>query len=168
MKVLILRGIPGSGKSTLAKGLQNERENRVVFSADSYFTTRDGEYKFDPRQLSAAHDQCMSNYLRYLTHHSIVDALVMVDNTNISAVECAPYVQVASACNVPVIIHTVFCDPTTAWKRNIHGLTEEQVWAKFLQLMNERLPPWWKTINTIAELRAWINPPQLGRSPESG
>ena len=56
-KVLyIVRGLPGSGKSTLANRL-----SRYVFEADDHFIGSDGEYRFDPRQLGAAHKQCQDD-----------------------------------------------------------------------------------------------------------
>ena len=56
MKILyLIRGLPGSGKTTLAKSICN-----VVFSADDYFTDKDGNYKFDLTKLENAHQNCVN------------------------------------------------------------------------------------------------------------
>lgn len=53
MRILyLIRGVSGSGKSTFAATL-----GCPVYSADDFFMV-DGEYKFDPNKLTAAHREC--------------------------------------------------------------------------------------------------------------
>lgn len=88
MLVKILSGISGSGKSTYAR-----RHRGVIVSADDYFV-RDGAYRFNPARLSSAHATCFARYLGALDDGH---PLVIVDNTNTTAVEIAPYVLAAQA-----------------------------------------------------------------------
>jgi predicted kinase len=91
-EVVILRGIPGSGKSTRAEEAYSGHE---VCSADDYFRNFYGVYKFDARALPAAHRACLLKFEALLiagTEHIIV-----VDNTNLTAAEIAPYYALAEA-----------------------------------------------------------------------
>ena len=51
----LLRGIPGSGKSTFARMITNDYS---ICEADQFFEDADGNYKFDPTRLKAAHEWC--------------------------------------------------------------------------------------------------------------
>lgn len=93
-KVIILSGISGSGKSTYAKKLvgdsfgQEECTGVVVCSADHFFM-QTGEYKFDASMLSLAHGECFKDFIEEVQRGT---SLVLVDNTNTSVAEIAPYV----------------------------------------------------------------------------
>lgn len=52
--VFILRGLPGTGKSHLSARIEAARGSTVHCSADLFFTTHDGTYQFDIRQLVSA------------------------------------------------------------------------------------------------------------------
>lgn len=101
MKVFVMRGLPGSGKSSWIKTQIARMESQapnVVISADSYhLETVDGKsvYKFRPERARAAHDCCLSEFVRTMSLPSAIE--VFVDNTNLSAWEIAPYVRVAEA-----------------------------------------------------------------------
>lgn len=138
MSVIILRGIPGSGKSTLARGLAHD--GVVVVSADDYFVGSDGSYKFDPKKLPAAHGDCLR---RFVTHLDANHRGVVVDNTNTTAVEVAPYAALALAYGRDLRIITVVCDPVIAAARNIHGVSLDAVKAMHNRLMCAEFPPWW-------------------------
>lgn len=143
MEIFILRGLPGSGKSTWAKA---RYPDALVVSADHYFQ-REGEYKFDPRLLGEAHASCLRRYVRALQEEE-TSATVVVDNTNLSLVEIAPYAAVAEAFALRFQVVTVQCDPFVAAGRNVHGVPHERyaglvarMAAGTEELKTQR--PWW-------------------------
>lgn len=150
-KVLILRGVQGSGKSHFADNLRHlggvdaagsYGRDVITVSADTYFI-RDGQYRFNPDQLSDAHADCMWKFMHVL-RYSIKDTVVVVDNTNAAIWEISPYVLVAQAFKAEAAIYTIGYDPKLAASRNIHGVGEEAVFKKHRQIISEQLPPWWR------------------------
>jgi len=135
--VKILRGIPGSGKSTLAREM-----GEVTVSADDYFTV-DGVYSFNPRELPNAHQACWRRFYREAEAGTEV---IVVDNTNITAAEIAPYVLPAEANGYKIQIITIQADPVQAFNRNVHGVPFEVVLRMAERLNSEVLPPWWEHI----------------------
>lgn len=156
MKVIILRGIPGSGKSTYAAKLvvqcsvakqPYENTQAVICSASEYFMQEtiddyDGPvYRFNPRELPSAHAHCLRKYVNELLHGT--SSLVIVDNTNISVAEIAPYYALAEAYGHEVKIVTLICKPLLAASRNIHNVP----WGKIDQMyryIRQGLPPFWQ------------------------
>jgi predicted kinase len=137
MKATILIGTSGSGKSTWARS-----QCAKVVSADNYFTGPDGVYRFDPRDLGKAHGACLNAY---------VDALragkdVIVDNTNTTLIEIAPYMALALAtegCEVEVRVFQI--DPKVCASRNSHGVsmqTIEAMQARIIATLSN-WPPFW-------------------------
>ena len=141
MKVTILCGISGSGKSTLA-----EEIGGMVCSADDYFI-KNGEYKFNPRSLPDAHATCLREYVEAL--QARVDRYawsdMVVDNTNTTIAEIAPYAALALAYGCELLIKIVECDVETAVKRNIHGVPRTTIEAQATRIagLKAALPPWW-------------------------
>jgi tRNA uridine 5-carbamoylmethylation protein Kti12 len=129
MKTLILmRGLPGSGKSTLARKLADS-SSPAIFSTDDFFMV-DGEYRFNPKKLGAAHAWNLKRTVEAL--ESEVEQ-VIVDNTNTQAWEMRGYVEAARENGYAVEFRT----PTTEWafdvtectKRNTHGVPREAIRA---------------------------------------
>ncbi len=162
-RVVILSGVSGSGKSTSARKLWNDLEPGnycKVVSADDFFMV-DGEYKFDPTKLSDAHGKCFREYISVLNDgvhtasgfKSSYD-LVVVDNTNTTAVEIAPYILGAQAYGWEVEILTVMCETEADIKacaaRNAHGVSFEGVLRQHTNLKMRQLMPWWK--NTVVRV----------------
>jgi predicted kinase len=149
--VFILRGIPGSGKSTFAarwgKVYSNSGLKVRIFSADNYFM-RKGVYKFDGAKLGAAHRKCLRDFAECLRLKRA--NIYIVDNTNITAVEAAPYVALASAYLASCRVVTIAVAARKAAKRNVHGVPRKAVLAKarLLQEETERFPGFW-THHTI-------------------
>ncbi len=131
-RVVILRGIPGAGKSTYAKKLRAPTGVVEIVSADDYFSRDDGVYRFVAHQLPAAHARCLLAF-----HEAIRDgvALVVVDNTNVTAVEIAPYYALALAYDYECEIVTIPCHPHTAHGRCVHGVPLGAIYK-----MNDALP----------------------------
>lgn len=137
-KVVILSGIPGSGKSTLAQSLR-VTPDVVVCSADDLFV-ENGVYRFDLAKLGHAHRACWRKFQRALQDGL---ELVVVDNTNLSAAEIAPYVLPAEAWGYQVEIVRVHCDPAVAFARQTHGVPAEG-FARMVEAFNKRdVMPWW-------------------------
>jgi predicted kinase len=131
----IMSGCQGSGKSTWA----SRKTGAIVVSADSYFVNEKGEYHFSFEGLGKAHAECFHNAI--LTVQANQDCIV--DNTNSTALEIAPYYQLAKAYGYDVVIVKVSCDPTKAAARNVHNVPEAGVKATASRCANLSLPPFW-------------------------
>ena len=62
--VYILRGVSGSGRTTLANNLidlLDEKYLGTICEADEFFI-KDGQYKFYPEGLAAAHAYCRNKF----------------------------------------------------------------------------------------------------------
>lgn len=133
----ILIGLPRSGKSTLAhhrSGVLDESGGlAVVVSADDFFTGPDG-YRFDPALLGEAHADCFRRCLDAMdAGHDVI-----VDNTNLSNWERAPYVLAAQARGYRVcfVRMSASAEECAARPDNGHGVP-----ADAIRRMEERLEP---------------------------
>ena len=150
MKVIILSGVSGSGKSTYAaklleqeyEDLEQEYEDKCLkVSADDFFTdSLSGKYSFDPSRLGEAHASCFRNYIEALTDGV---NFILVDNTNTTEAEIAPYVLGANAFGYDVEIHTLVSDRLSAWKRNVHNVSWKGIQAQYERIFARKLPPYW-------------------------
>lgn len=126
MKTLyIMQGAPGSGKSTIAKMIANglpyedpSVASATIVSADSFFCDAKGNYHFDRSKIKEAHESCRSKAFRLMDNGQSV----IVDNTNIRAWECKPYVAYAIEKGYSVIF--VRC---SGQFENVHGVPDEIV-----------------------------------------
>ena len=164
-KVVILSGVSGSGKSTTARKLWNELEPGTycrVVSADDFFMV-EGVYKFDPTKLSEAHGKCFRDFIAELQPNAVGKYnhdLVVVDNTNTTSEEIAPYILGAQAFGWEVEILTSLPHPTTNWAdyyamcaaRNAHGVGFDTIKAQHKRIVNRSLPPWWKNTHLYTEV----------------
>lgn len=141
MKVTILRGISGSGKSTYAKTLNPD----IILSADDFFMVN-GTYKFDPALLSAAHGDCLRRFATLIDRpKDRAPSHIVVDNTNTTVAEVAPYAALALAYGCELEIVTV--NPNLSWEigaeRNAHNVPAEVIQNQWKRLSEERLPIRW-------------------------
>lgn len=150
-KVIIMSGISGSGKSSHIQKLFDEvgeGKTFAVVSADHFFT-KDGVYNFDPSKLSEAHGECFYDFITHMRH---LCNLVVVDNTNTTEVEIAPYILGAQAfgyvAEILTLVRPAGMDPNDYYRachaRNSHGVSEVGVKQQYSRLLNRALPPWWK------------------------
>lgn len=144
-EVYIMQGLPGSGKSWHAKKLA-ERNDFNIVSADLYFQ-KNGEYKFDPKELPNAHKWCYAQYLRLINE----SRNVIVDNTNLTVAEVAPYYrlpEIMDWCYKTVQIIRVDTAFSLCLERQTHGVPFDRMYAMYQNFMRDRdrLPPWWKVV----------------------
>ncbi|XP_058119333.1 uncharacterized protein LOC131290034 [Anopheles ziemanni] len=129
--MVLMRGAPGSGKSHLARTLidhtsEGDYRNHI-FSADDYFMVN-GQYKFQPDALDAAH---RFNQSRVLAKARDGWSPIVVDNTHIRLWEMSHYVQIAADHGY----HLEILEPVTHWRnnsrslamRNTHGVPEPKI-----------------------------------------
>jgi GTPase SAR1 family protein len=161
--IILFRGISGSGKSSLAEAYRTENwptmvtpaiehmkqlakttraRDKSIFSADNYFMV-DGEYKFEASQLSMAHQDCLKKYTETIRKSDDADVL-MVDNTNCSVAECAPYMALAGAYQHRLSVVTLVALPVDAFRRNKHKVPFDSTCRQSLTLNDSiaNWPPW--------------------------
>jgi predicted kinase len=143
--VVVLRGISGAGKSTLASEIDKASQLPVtVVSADHFFYGYDGKYNFDPSLLGAAHGDCLRHFVEALQTDE--SGIIVVDNTNTTVAECAPYMALAAAYLCDALLVTLSVPPSVGAERTVHGVSPKGVESQFYRLTAEtaNLPPFWE------------------------
>lgn len=144
MKVVLLSGISGAGKDTYIKHRFGNDDVVKVFSADDYFMSAEG-YKFDPSHLPFAHGQCLRNFINTVAHAGpMTTDVVVVNNTNLTTEELAPYVAIASAYEHSIELVTIHCPPHIAAARSLHVNNPSIIKGMHDRLAARKLPPFWK------------------------
>lgn len=95
--LVIMRGLPGSGKSTVAQSMaaghiEMGGQTVAICSTDSFFLNQDGEYVFDASKLGKHHGMNQYKANRYMFMGT---EAVIIDNTNTTHKEMAPYKEMA-------------------------------------------------------------------------
>lgn len=143
MEIKILVGCSGSGKSTY---IATHWPEAKVVSSDHFFMV-DGEYRFDPTKLGQSHGKCLRDFVEHVQEGVALkqDYVLVVDNTNTTMQELAPYCAVAAAYGVPFEVVVLDVPPGVAAPRNTHGVPERGVERQYnrMQHMIKSLPPFW-------------------------
>jgi predicted kinase len=147
-EVIITSGLPGAGKSTWVRR-NTDPYTTEIFSADSFFHSSNGQYKFDPLKLREAHASCLKLFTERLIHlysssDNFCEITLVVDNTNTSSWEIAPYYALSEAFDIPVRIVRIKVSPETAFNRNIHGVQKETISRMAERMHENQLPSFWK------------------------
>ena len=125
--IYVMSGLPGSGKSTWAENARLGATGPVeVVSADKYFL-RDGEYKFEPKLLPDAHAACLRAFTDLVSYSPNDRMLVVVDNTNISNWERAPYMALGHAFGHDTTLIIIETPIEVCLAKNIHGVSEDAI-----------------------------------------
>lgn len=145
LKCVIMRACSGAGKSTFIK---NYFPKAIVVSADDFWLDKDGNYKFDPKRLGEAHAWALRRFVYevQLAGMDGEDTTIVVDNTNTTVAELAPYYAVASAHGFDTQIVTLDVDEDTANARNVHNVPQEACHRQRRNLVqnNDFIPKFWK------------------------
>ena len=138
VKCIIVSGVPGSGKTYYAETISGKHDPAHVgiASADSFV-----DYSKEVRpQLPRAHQECFLTALALLEDKT---PLVIIDNTNLSGIEIAPYYLMAEAHGYEVEVLRISCPPEVAFERQQHGVPAD-IFDKMVLAFNKRdVAPWW-------------------------
>lgn len=148
----ILIGASGAGKSTWTAA---NVPDAVVCSADHHFM-RNGRYEFDPAQLGAAHAECLRAFVEAvrappaLEIDELIQAIV-VDNTNTTIAEVAPYLAVAQAYDLDVKAIFFGTPPEVCVQRADKGAPDHTVWRQHFnaEMLKRAWPPFWPRITVV-------------------
>lgn len=144
MRVTIMMGASGSGKSTYVR--DELHEDVFVCSADAFpgLYNEDGSMNF--HLLGEAHNDCMRRFIMAMNMGYVY---VVVDNTNTTPAEIAPYIAVARAFGrEPNIVHVVEIDLPELVERNVHGVPEHVIARQLTNLAAtlDAWPPFWPKV----------------------
>ena len=164
MKIaFLLGGVPGSGKSSVARsiactetagdgdfltgdfwtdksvtyyGLKGQDYIcAAIHSTDEYFM-KDGEYKFNPRQLGIFHN---ANFKAFRSSCEAGIQVVICDNTNTTRKEWKKYAKCAEGHGY-IVAHVTMPHPhpDVAAERNTHGVPKEAIERMIRRWDNDR------------------------------
>ena len=114
--LFLIRGLPGSGKSTFASAIA-----KAVFSADDFFVTEAGEYKFDSALIKQAHTACQRRTKLAMQRG---EQPIVVANTFTQEWELAPYLSLAKEFGYRV--HSLVVENRHGGK-NVHSVPDEVI-----------------------------------------
>jgi predicted kinase len=136
-KAFIYCGVSGAGKSTF---IDKAHAGVPVCSADRHSGLYPSPGVIDASKLGEAHAFCLRDFNR-LVQNGVAE--VVVDNTNTTIAELAPYAALALAYGYELSIRTIWCEPAVAHARNGHGTPLHVVEAMDARLKAREIPPWW-------------------------
>lgn len=138
--VIVLSAVSGTGKSTYAQQLAQKHWGSVRIVSTDDFYMRTGQYVYDASKISEAHAWCFRKFLEALNDQV---GLIIVDNTNLSQREIAPYMLGASALGYEAEIVTLRSRNPEIGLRNLHGVPLAEQKNQLKRMENLQLVPWW-------------------------
>jgi predicted kinase len=117
LTITIMQGPSGSGKTFHGERIAAET-GASVRDSDSFPGLYNEDGSINVGELGNAHGWCFKNCIEDLQ----AGRSVIVANTNTTALEMAPYVQLAQAFGAEPKIVRVVCDASKALARNVHGV----------------------------------------------
>lgn len=103
-------------------------------------------YRFDPAKLPEAHAQCLKKFIRTAQGNTggALGDIIIVDNTNSTVAEIAPYYAIAEAYGYDTRILRVRCRPDIASARGLHGVSEEKNRSVADAIVTQDYPRRWR------------------------
>jgi tRNA uridine 5-carbamoylmethylation protein Kti12 len=153
VKIYIVSGLPGSGKTrhTLSLAVY---DSPVICSTDDY-TMRNGPEKFNSADLPEGHRLCFEKYIETI-HDAVINKFrvkaIIVDNTNLTAAEIAPYVAYAGVFKIQPTILRVHARPEVAFKRQTHGVPFDTFCSMVTNWNKRDVMPWWQVVDVGCKL----------------
>lgn len=140
--LILIRGLPGSGKSKVASAMSVGYPGSVVVSADDFFMQLSDsgilEYRFDPKLLGQAHQDCQARTGFHLENgHTVI-----VANTFTQRWEMDWYINLALNCGARLIVVDCFdggMSNDILAKKNVHGVP-----ISAIQAMRDRYEHDWR------------------------
>jgi hypothetical protein len=126
-RLILIRGLSGCGKTTMASLICSDDEDRLMISADDYFTSEDGVYSFDFTKLKVAHEWCKSEVASAMDEDW---GVIVVHNTFTRKWEVDPYLNLASKNEYQVHILSLFdggLSDLQLSQRGLHSLPTHQI-----------------------------------------
>jgi hypothetical protein len=127
--VVLMRGLPGHGKSHFSRDIltlwsetlkshfgerlseESLQDHCICISADDYMVGPHGETEFDPSLLPISHKRCQEKFREGLLAHklrieseALTPTLIVVDNTNTTPEEYAPYLSLAAQFDAELMV----------------------------------------------------------------
>lgn len=149
--VIILRGVQGSGKTffwgsgALKKFLNLPPDTgQAICSADFFMVNERNEYEFVSQKLPECHAKCLLGFVEAVMEPRS-SRLIVVDNTNSTVAEIAPYYALGQAYGHEVKIFTIDYNLDLAASRQVHGVSQIGIGivAERLRVEEKFFPPWW-------------------------
>lgn len=141
MDIAIMRSMAGGGKTYW---IARHMPDAVVCSADHYHVNDNGDYEYVAANADNAHLQCFKKYANLLSQNEVPK--VVVDNTNTTAREIAPYYMLARGYGFNVTIVEIMADVKTCAARNVHGVPESTILAMYKNILFDHLPSYWNKV----------------------
>jgi predicted kinase len=143
-KVKIMVSGSGGGKSTyIAKHFPTAE----ICSADhAHIDPVTGLYQYKVENQGRAHGTCLKKYVVLVhTHNPKSSTIIVVDNTNTTVGEIAPYAALALAYGHELELIVIKTPWEVAAERNVHKVPRSTVKAMFerLERLLKHLPPYW-------------------------
>lgn len=122
-QIILMVGIPGSGKTfeavTQASVGENDYGLRIAIVSADHFFQQQGTYRFHMDMIGLAHMFCQAQAKMALRDGCDI---VYVDNTNLSAWERAPYLELATIFGAEVRASVLEADVVECFQRQTHGV----------------------------------------------